>query len=84
MMLRLAIALLAIALIVAGFLGVGGLEDLPSEAGTVLLLVFVILRRAIFPGPPVPQAGFLSVGYFPDNRSSAALAALVSWARGVP
>jgi uncharacterized membrane protein YtjA (UPF0391 family) len=53
MMLRLAIALLAIALIVAGFVGVGGLEDLPSEAGKVLLLVFVIFGVRYLLGRPL-------------------------------
>jgi uncharacterized membrane protein YtjA (UPF0391 family) len=52
MMLRLAIALLVIALIVAGFLGVDGLEDLPSEAGKILLLVFVIFGVRYLLGRP--------------------------------
>ncbi len=43
-------SLLVTALVVAGLLGVGGLEDLPSEAGRVLLLVFVILAVRYFLG----------------------------------
>ena len=49
-MLRLAVALLVIALIAAGFFGVRGLEGLPSEAGNVLLLLFVILAVRYFLG----------------------------------
>jgi len=54
-MLRLAIAIFVTALIVAGFFGVGGLEGLPSEAGKVLLLVFVILAVRYLLGHPLSR-----------------------------